>query len=91
MAKLEILCKILIEMHLIMVFLWIQVRHLLSDRKKLRRVIDPDMSKSSYSMESVAMFADLASRCVRIEGSARPSMAECVKELQLIIRASMRV
>lgn len=69
----------------------LQVRHLLNDRKKLRKVIDPDMAKSSYSMESVAMFADLASRCVRIEGSARPSMAECVKELQHIIYANMRV
>ncbi|KAG1326996.1 serine/threonine-protein kinase PBS1 [Cocos nucifera] len=69
----------------------LQVRHLLSDRKKLRKVIDPDMSKSSYSMESIAMFADLASRCVRIEGGARPSMADCVKQLQLIIRANMRV
>ncbi|CAN1311076.1 Probable serine/threonine-protein kinase PBL28 [Linum perenne] len=63
----------------------LQVRHILNDRKKLRRIIDPDMSRSSYSMESVAMFANLASRCVRTESNERPSMAECVKELQVII------
>ncbi|CAI0386085.1 unnamed protein product [Linum tenue] len=63
----------------------LQVRHILNDRKKLRRVIDPDMPRSSYSLESVAMFANLASRCVRTESSERPSMAECVKELQVII------
>ncbi|XP_052172337.1 probable serine/threonine-protein kinase PBL28 [Diospyros lotus] len=62
----------------------LQVRHILNDKKKLRKVIDPEMSKSSYTMESVAMFANLASRCVRTESSERPSMAECVKELQLI-------
>lgn len=64
--------------------LFLLVRHILNDKKKLRKVIDPEMSKSSYTMESVAMFANLASRCVRTESSERPSMAECVKELQLI-------
>ncbi|CAI0379657.1 unnamed protein product [Linum tenue] len=63
----------------------LQVRHILNNRKKLRRVIDPDMPRSSYSLESVAMFANLASRCVRTESNERPSMAECVKELQVII------
>ncbi|KAH9709107.1 putative serine/threonine-protein kinase PBL28 [Citrus sinensis] len=63
----------------------LQVRHILNDRKKLRKVIDPELSRSSYTMESIAMFANLASRCVRTESSERPSMAECVKELQLII------
>lgn len=62
-----------------------QVRHILNDRKKLRKVIDPELGRSSYAMESVAMFANLASRCVRIESSERPNMAECVKELQIII------
>lgn len=62
-----------------------QVRHILNDRKKLRKVIDPELSRSSYTMESIAMFANLASRCVRTESSERPSMAECVKELHLII------
>ncbi|XP_074558148.1 putative serine/threonine-protein kinase PBL28 [Curcuma longa] len=71
--------------------LLLQVRHLLNDRKKLRKVVDPDMAKGSYTMASVSMFANLASRCVRLESSGRPSMAECVKELQLIICANMRV
>lgn len=62
----------------------LQVRHILNDRKKLRKVIDPEMSRSSYTIESIAMFANLASRCVRPESNERPSMAECVKELQLI-------
>ncbi|WRX15965.1 Serine-threonine/tyrosine-protein kinase [Theobroma cacao] len=62
----------------------IQVRHILHDRKKLRKVIDPEMARSSYTIESIAMFANLASRCVRVESGERPSMPECVKELQLI-------
>ncbi|KAL6187095.1 hypothetical protein ACLB2K_043210 [Fragaria x ananassa] len=63
----------------------LQVRHILNDRKKLRKVIDPELGRSSYTMESIVMFANLASRCVRPDSSERPSMAECVKELQLII------
>lgn len=63
--------------------LMFQVRHILNDRKKLRKVIDPEMGRSSYTVESIALFANLASRCVRTESSERPSMAECVKELQL--------
>ncbi|KAJ6721413.1 hypothetical protein OIU85_024498 [Salix viminalis] len=63
----------------------LQVRHILNDRKKLRKVIDPELSRSSFTLESIAMFANLASRCIRIESSERPSMAECVKELQTII------
>ncbi|KAF5945334.1 hypothetical protein HYC85_015562 [Camellia sinensis] len=62
----------------------LQVRDTLNNKKKLRTVIDPEMSRSSYTMESIAMFANLASRCVRIESSERPSTEECVKELQLI-------
>ncbi|GAV80575.1 Pkinase domain-containing protein, partial [Cephalotus follicularis] len=60
----------------------LQVRHILNDRKKLRKVIDPELSRSSYTMESIAMFANLASRCVRPESGERPSMTESVKELQ---------
>lgn len=30
------------------------------------------------------MFAGLASRCVRSDSTERPSMTECVKELQFI-------
>lgn len=62
-----------------------QVRHILNDKKKLKRVIDPEMGRSSYTMESVAMFANLASRCIRVESHERPSMTECIKELQLIL------
>lgn len=62
-----------------------QVRHILNDRKKLRKVVDPELSRSSYTMESVAMFANLASRCVRTESNERPTITECVNELQLII------
>ncbi|XP_024008722.1 probable serine/threonine-protein kinase PBL28 isoform X2 [Eutrema salsugineum] len=63
----------------------LQVRNILNDRKKLRKVIDPELSRNSYSMEAIAMFADLASRCIRIESTERPSVTNCVKELQLII------
>ncbi|KAI4314305.1 hypothetical protein L6164_027227 [Bauhinia variegata] len=63
----------------------LQVRHILNDRKKLRTVIDPEMARNSYIIESIAMFANLASRCVRTDSSERPSMPECVKELQMII------
>ncbi|XP_062159537.1 probable serine/threonine-protein kinase PBL28 isoform X2 [Alnus glutinosa] len=63
----------------------LQVRNILNDRKKLRTVIDPELNRSSYTMESIAMLANLASRCVRIESSERPSMADCVKEIQGII------
>ncbi|RWW28453.1 hypothetical protein BHE74_00047028 [Ensete ventricosum] len=59
--------------------------------QKLRKVVDPDMPKSSYAMDSISMFANLAARCVRMESSGRPSMAECVKELQLIICVNMGV
>jgi hypothetical protein len=62
--------------------LYFQVRNILNDRKKLRTVIDPELNRSSYTMESIVMFANLASRCVRVESSERPSMADCVKELQ---------
>lgn len=41
-------------------------------------------------MESVTMFANLASRCVRTNSSERPSMVECVKELQQILNTNTR-
>ncbi|KAG7592790.1 Protein kinase domain [Arabidopsis thaliana x Arabidopsis arenosa] len=63
----------------------LQVRNILNDRKKLRKVIDAELPRNSYSMEAIAMFADLASRCIRIESKERPSVMDCVKELQLII------
>uniref|UniRef100_A0A1D1Y3G0 non-specific serine/threonine protein kinase n=1 Tax=Anthurium amnicola TaxID=1678845 RepID=A0A1D1Y3G0_9ARAE len=68
----------------------LQVRHMLNDRKMLRKVIDSDMARSSYTMESVSLLANLASRCVRIESSGRPTMAECVRELQLIFAANIK-
>ena len=57
----------------------------MNDRRKLRKVIDPEMVRNSYTFESIFMFANLASRCVRTESNERPSMIECVKELQMII------
>ncbi|KAK4779967.1 hypothetical protein SAY87_016073 [Trapa incisa] len=68
----------------------LQMRHILSNRKKLRKVIDPNLSKSSYSMESIVMFADLASRCVRPDSSERPSMSDCAKELGLIYCVNLK-
>ncbi|KAL5723618.1 non-specific serine/threonine protein kinase [Ranunculus cassubicifolius] len=62
----------------------LQVRHILNERKKLRKVIDPEMSRSTYTLESIALFANLASRCVRAESNERPSIGQCIKELQLI-------
>lgn len=67
-----------------------QVRHILNDKKKLRKVIDPEINRSSYTMESVTMFANLASRSVRADSSERPSMVDCVKELQLILHTNMK-
>ncbi|KAL9149511.1 hypothetical protein ABFS82_12G114000 [Erythranthe guttata] len=63
----------------------LQVRNILKEKKKLKRVIDPEMGRSSYTMESVFMFGNLASRCVRIDSQERPSMIECVRELQMIL------
>ncbi|CAA0834753.1 Protein kinase superfamily protein [Striga hermonthica] len=63
----------------------VQVRNILNDKKKLKRVIDPEIGRGSYTMESIAMFANLASRCVRVDSQERPSMMECVKELQIIM------
>jgi len=62
-----------------------QVRHILNDRKKLRKVIDPEMARNSYTIQSIVMFANLASRCVRTESNERPSIVECIKELLMII------
>ncbi|KAG5050691.1 hypothetical protein JHK87_002889 [Glycine soja] len=63
----------------------LQVRHILNDRKKLRKVIDPEMARNSYTIQSIVMFANLASRCVRTESNERPSIVECIKELLMII------
>ncbi|PKI47247.1 probable serine/threonine-protein kinase PBL28 isoform X1 [Punica granatum] len=68
----------------------LQVRNTLNDRKKLRKVIDPELSRNSYTLESVAMFANLASRCVRPDSTERPSMEECIRELQLILRTNSK-
>lgn len=67
-----------------------QVRNILTDRKKLRKVIDPKLSRNSYTMESVAMFANLASRCVSIDSTERPSMEECIRELQLVLHTNSK-
>ncbi|XP_073281066.1 probable serine/threonine-protein kinase PBL28 isoform X2 [Primulina huaijiensis] len=60
------------------------VRHILNDKKKLKKVIDQELERGSYTMESIAMFVNLALRCVRLDSRERPSMSECVKELQVI-------
>ncbi|KAL8142384.1 hypothetical protein V2J09_015416 [Rumex salicifolius] len=68
----------------------LQVRNMLNDRKKLRKVIDPDLPRNSYTIESIIMFASLASRCVRIDSSERPTMQECVRELQLVFQTNSK-
>uniref|UniRef100_A0A7N0ZXR0 non-specific serine/threonine protein kinase n=1 Tax=Kalanchoe fedtschenkoi TaxID=63787 RepID=A0A7N0ZXR0_KALFE len=68
----------------------LQVKHLLNDRRKLRKIIDPQLARSSYTMDSIFMYANLASRCVRVESYQRPCMEECVKELQLISRTNSK-
>ncbi|XP_010682613.1 probable serine/threonine-protein kinase PBL28 isoform X1 [Beta vulgaris subsp. vulgaris] len=68
----------------------LQARNMLNDRKKLRKIIDPELPRNSYTMESIAMFANLASRCVRIDSSERPTMSECVRELQLIFHTNSK-
>ncbi|CAN6174159.1 unnamed protein product [Urochloa humidicola] len=67
------------------------IHQVVGDRKKLRRVVDRDMAKGSYTVESVSMFARLAARCVCFDGAARPSMPDCVKELQFIMYANMKI
>uniref|UniRef100_A0A803L0D7 Protein kinase domain-containing protein n=1 Tax=Chenopodium quinoa TaxID=63459 RepID=A0A803L0D7_CHEQI len=68
----------------------LQARNMLNDRKKLRKIIDPELPRNSYTMESIAMFANLASRCVRIDSTERPTMSECVNELQLIFHTNSK-
>lgn len=65
-----------------------QVKGKLRWRRRLRQIVDPEISKRSYNVESVAAFAGLAARCVRQDGSRRPSMIECVKELEHILLRS---
>jgi serine/threonine protein kinase len=67
------------------------IHQVVGDRKRLRRVVDRDMAKGSYTVESVSMFAGLAARCVCFDGAARPSMPDCVKELQFIMYANMKI
>ncbi|XP_039161797.1 probable serine/threonine-protein kinase PBL28 [Eucalyptus grandis] len=67
----------------------LQVRHVLNDQKKLRKLIDPEMNRTTgkimTTMESIIMFANLASRCVHPNSGEGLPMAECLKELQLIL------
>lgn len=62
-----------------------QVKGQLKWRSRLKRMIDPEISRDSYHVESVAAFAGLAARCVREDGNRRPSMRECVRELENIL------
>ncbi|GLJ28381.1 hypothetical protein SUGI_0558420 [Cryptomeria japonica] len=59
-----------------------QVRNKLKDKRKLKKVIDPEVNRTSYGMESVSILANLAYRCVRKEANRRPDMSQCVKELE---------
>ncbi|KAK8950188.1 Serine/threonine-protein kinase PBS1 [Platanthera guangdongensis] len=68
----------------------LQVYDFLLQKKKLRKLIDPEMARSSYTIETIMMFVDLASRCIRIDSNSRPTMSECVKELQVLLYASMK-
>ena len=63
----------------------------MGDRKKLRKVVDREMAKGSYTVESVSMFAGLAARCVCLESAGRPSMQDCVKVLQFIMYVNMKI
>lgn len=67
-----------------------QVRNKLKERRKLKKVIDPEVNRDSYNMESVSMLANLAYRCVRKEANRRPPMSECVKELDQICRLNQK-
>ncbi|KAL5201635.1 hypothetical protein ABZP36_035989 [Zizania latifolia] len=69
----------------------VKIQQVAEDRKKLRKVVDREMAKGSYTVESVSMFAGLAARCVCFESVGRPSMKDCVKELQLIMYANMKI
>ncbi|KAL8138117.1 hypothetical protein V2J09_004118 [Rumex salicifolius] len=66
------------------------VRNMWNDRKKVRKLIDPELPRSSYTIESTVMFVNLASRCIRIDSRKRPSIHECVKELQLILHTNSK-
>ncbi|XP_066399347.1 probable serine/threonine-protein kinase PBL28 [Miscanthus floridulus] len=67
------------------------IHQVVGDRKKLRKVVDRDMPKGSYTVESVSMFAALAARCVCFDSAGRPAMQDCVKELQFIMYANMKI
>lgn len=67
-----------------------QVRNKLKEKRKLKKVIDPEVNKDSYCMESVSMIGNLAYRCVRKEANRRPSMSECVKELEQICKLNQK-
>lgn len=59
--------------------------HILNDKKKVKKVINQEMERGSYTTESIAMFAELALRCVWLNSGERSSMSKCVKELQVIM------
>jgi hypothetical protein len=67
------------------------IHQAVGDRKKLRKVVDRDMPRGSYTLESVSMFAALAARCVCFDSAGRPPMQDCVKELQFIMYANMKI
>ena len=62
----------------------------MKEKRKLKRVIDPEVNKDSYCMESVSMIGNLAYRCVRKEANRRPAMSECVNELEQICKLNQK-
>lgn len=61
-----------------------QVRHALKDKRKLRKVVDSELSINTFLLDTISRYATLASRCVRDDPDRRPSMKECVRELEQI-------
>jgi len=73
-----------------MFYIYKNVRHILNDRKKLCKLIDLEMTRNSYSIQSIFIFANLASRCVRTERNECHSIVDCVKDIQMIIHTNSK-
>ncbi|KAJ7555580.1 hypothetical protein O6H91_05G045700 [Diphasiastrum complanatum] len=57
-------------------------RECLKEKRKLKKILDPDLSAESCSWGSIKKFATLAWNCVREDDNRRPTMTECVKQLE---------
>ncbi|KAJ7521518.1 hypothetical protein O6H91_19G058100 [Diphasiastrum complanatum] len=58
------------------------VRESLRDRRKLKKVVDPEIDNECCSWKSIKGFAILASHCVRDDDTRRPTMADCANQLE---------